>query len=252
MKIENLTSGCNTTASVLASQARYEGPTPFTRSRLLFAIIAIIFVSGCATTPKREAPPEVKRIPGALYHTVRRGETLWGISREYGVDLQGLIKANTVLYTGTIETGQVLLIPRSEAMPKAATVTKFVPGESFAWPVRGMLITPYGALTDKIISKGVDIKAADGAGVRAARSGKVIYSDQFLKGFGKTIILDHGDNYQTVYAYNSDILVSVGQEVAQNTVIARVGRTGRAKGPMLHFEIRRDGEPQNPLYYLPR
>ena len=251
MKIENIERGCNTTASVLASQARYEGPTPFTRSRLILAILAIIFISGCATTPKREMPPEVKRIPGALYHTVRRGETLWGISREYGVDLQNLIKANTVLYTGTVEIGQVLLIPRSGAALKESPA-KFVPGESFIWPVRGMLITPYGALTDKIISKGIDIKAADGAGIRAARSGKVVYSDGFLKGYGKTVILDHGDHYQTVYTYNSDIVVSVGQEVAQNTVIARVGRTGRAKGPMLHFEIRRDGEPQNPLYYLPR
>ena len=243
--------GCNTTASVLASQARYEGPTPFTRSRLILAVLAVIFISGCATAPKREMIPEVKRIPGALYHTVRRGETLWGISREYGVDLQSLIKANTILYTGTVETGQVLLIPRSGALPKE-TVTRAVPGESFTWPVRGMLITSYGALTDKIMSKGIDIKAADGAGVRASRSGKVVYTDQLLKGFGKTVIIDHGDNYQTVYSYNSDIVVSVGQQIAQNTVIARVGRTGRAKGPMLHFEIRRDGEPQNPLYYLPR
>ena len=120
------------------------------------------------------------------------------------------------------------------------------------WPVRGTLITPFGAVADKIISKGIDIKAPEGAGVRASRSGKVVYRDQYLKGFGKTVILDHGDNYETVYSYNSDILVNVGDQVAQNTVIAKVGRTGRAKEATLHFEIRRDGEPQNPFYYLPR
>ena len=123
-----------------------------------------------------------------------------------------------------------------------------VPGESFAWPVRGALVTSFGAITDKIISKGIDIKAPGGAGVRASRSGKVVYRDLYLKGFGKTVILDHGDRYQTVYSYNSDILVNVGDPVKQNMVIAKVGRTGRAKYPALHFEIRRDGEPQNPFY----
>ena len=96
------------------------------------------------------------------------------------------------------------------------------------------------------------VKSSFSFGVRASRSGKVVYRDQFMKGFGKTVILDHGDNYQTVYSYNSDILVNVGDQVAQNSVIAKVGRTGRAKDPTLHFEIRRDGEPQNPFFYLPR
>jgi len=67
---------------------------------------------------------------------------------------------------------------------------------------------------------------------------------------GKTVILDHGNNFQTVYSYNSDILVKVGDLVSQNTVIAKVGRTGRARQPSLHFEVRKNGEPQNPIYYL--
>jgi len=214
-------------------------------------ILLLAFLSGCATVPKRETPVETRKVPGALYHTVRHGDTLWSISRRYGVHLQSLIKANPILYTnGVIENGQALLIPRSGALPEAEA-SRNVPGELFIWPVRGALTVPYGAMTENVLNKGIDIKAADGAGVRAARSGKVVYCDQFLKGFGKTVILDHGDNYQTVYSYNSDILVKVGEQVAQNTVIAKVGRTGRARTPMLHFEIRRDGEPQNPAYYLP-
>ncbi|MDD5136431.1 MAG: LysM peptidoglycan-binding domain-containing M23 family metallopeptidase [Candidatus Omnitrophica bacterium] len=221
--------------------------------RFLLALLVLTFLSGCATVPKKEMPPEpAKRVPGGLYHTVSRGETLWGISRTYGVTLQSLIKANPILYTnGIIENGQVLLIPRSGAVAPVTTV-RAVPGELFSWPIRGQLIAPYGAVKNKVVNKGIDIKAAEGAGVRASRSGKVVYCDQFLKGFGKTVIIDHGDNYQTVYSYNSDILVNVGEQVAQNTVIAKVGRTGRATMPALHFEIRRDGEPQNPAYYLPR
>ncbi|MDD3905092.1 MAG: LysM peptidoglycan-binding domain-containing M23 family metallopeptidase [Candidatus Omnitrophica bacterium] len=190
-------------------------------------------------------------MPGALYHTVRRGETLWSISRNYGVDLQALIRVNSVLYTGTIESGQVLLIPRSQTISPVEVSNYAVPGQSFIWPLRGALATSFGATVDSVTSKGVDIKAPQGAGVRASRSGRVVYCDQFLKGLGKTVILDHGDGYQTVYAYNSDILVKIGDQVAQNMVIAKVGNTGRAKGAMLHFEIRRDGEPQNPFYYLP-
>jgi len=215
-------------------------------------ILMASMLPGCATAPKKEVAVEKVRIPGALYHTVRRGETLWSISRKYGVDLRNLIKVNSVLYTGTIENGQVLLIPRANNAVSSAPAVRAVPGESFTWPVRGALISPYGATTDKIINKGIDIKASPGTGVKASRSGRVVYSDHFLKGFGKTVIIDHGDSYQTVYSYNSDILVNVGDQVAQNTVIAKVGKTGRAKTPTLHFEIRRDGEPQNPLYYLPR
>ena len=127
-----------------------------------------------------------------------------------------------------------------------------VAGESFTWPVRGTIVAPFGAQVDKVINKGIDIGAREGMNVKASRSGKVVYSDSQLKGFGKTLIIDHGDDYQTVYSYNSDILVNVGDRVNRNDVIARVGRTGRAKESSLHFEIRKGGEPQNPLYYLSR
>ncbi len=235
----------------LGTTVRFRSPAP----QILLVVAVLTFLAGCATAPKLERPAERPRIPGALYHTVRRGETLWSISRAYGVDLQSLIKANSILYTGTIENGQTLLIPREARSinPVAQTeAVHVVPGESFTWPIRGIIISPFGAITDNIVNKGIDIKAPAGAGVRASRSGRVVYSDHFLKGFGKTVIIDHGDSYQTVYSYNSEILVNVSDQVARNTVIARAGRTGRAKTPTLHFEIRKDGEPQNPFYYLPR
>lgn len=120
----------------------------------------------------------------------------------------------------------------------------------FTWPVRGEVISPFGSKVGRVVNKGIDIQAGEGADVRAAKAGRVVYCDSHLKGFGKTVILDHGDKYQTVYAYNSDILVKVGDAVERNSVIAKAGRTGRARESMLHFEIRKDGEPQNPFYYL--
>ena len=121
--------------------------------------------------------------------------------------------------------------------------------ELFSWPVKGYIITPFG-VNGRSCSKGIDIKAGEGALVMAARSGRVVYCDPHMKGLGNTVIIDHGNGLQTVYAYNSEILVSVGDSVEQGSVIAKSGSTGRAKEPSLHFEVRKNGEPQNPVYYL--
>ena len=123
--------------------------------------------------------------------------------------------------------------------------------DSFIWPVKGYLLSPFGAKVDRVINKGIDIRAEEGSSVRAARAGRVVYCDSRLKGFGKTVILDHGDGFQTVYSYNSEILVNVGDTVNRNDVIAKAGMTGRAKEPCLHFEIRKNSRPQDPERYLP-
>ena len=120
----------------------------------------------------------------------------------------------------------------------------------FSWPVKGYIISPYGAKIDRVVNKGIDIRAQEGSNVRAAKAGKVVYCNPYLRGFGKTVIIDHGNGIQTVYSYNSDMFVRVGDMVQQGSVIAKVGRSGRAKEPCLHFEVRKAGEPQNPFYYL--
>ena len=127
----------------------------------------------------------------------------------------------------------------------------FISQTSFIWPVTGTVISSFGSKIDYIKNKGIDIQAPRGSDVRAARAGRVVFRDDKLKGFGKTLILDHGDSMQTVYAYNSQILVSVGDAVKQNEVIAKVGDTGRAKAASLHFEVRKNGRPDNPINYLP-
>jgi len=139
---------------------------------------------------------------------------------------------------------------RSVSYQSAKSSVQWNANEKFIWPVNGTVISTFGIQVDKLKNKGIDIKAEDGGRVLASKSGRVVFCDDQLKGFGKTVILDHGGNYQTVYAYNSDILVNVGDFVSQKAVIALTGKTGRAKEPCLHFEIRKDGEPQNPFHYL--
>ena len=102
-----------------------------------------------------------------------------------------------------------------------------------------------------IKQKGINIRGRQGEKVIAARSGRVSFCSDYVKGYGKLIIIDHSDKFQTIYAHNSRNLVKQGDEVKQGTVIAKVGSTGRVSTPQLHFEIRKDSCPTNPFYYLP-
>lgn len=259
--MKDIIRGCNTTASVPASQAGYEGSTPFTRSKpaerpshcmkLVAAITLLLALAGCKTTAVAPYKADMVNISG-VYHYVRSGETLWGISKQYGVDINALIKANNLEDAcGDIARGQKLLIPGATQREYTPEKTNFI-SQAFIWPLKGTVISCFGEKLDRAKNKGMDIRAQEGSPVRASKAGKVVFCDEWLKGFGKTVILDHGDNFQTVYAYNSAILVNPGDLVEQNTVIAKVGRGGRAKEPSLHFEVRRDGKPQNPFYYLSR
>jgi murein DD-endopeptidase MepM/ murein hydrolase activator NlpD len=237
-------------------------------------------LAGCGTSRSSRSASNMSEIqnirmsmPGAALHTVRPGETLWRISKMYGVDVDELVRVNSLQDKSSVDAGQVLVIPRSVSVSIPAHPVAVSPGsspnsqaaplsrpassniyarDSFIWPLKGPVISGFGAKTDQARNKGIDIQSYEGKDIRASRRGTVVFCDDQLKGFGKTVILDHGDNYQTVYAYNSEILVKVGDAVPQNTVIAKVGRTGRAKEPCLHFEIRKDGEPRDPFYYLPR
>lgn len=140
--------------------------------------------------------------------------------------------------------------PNVNYQPVPAQTISIPPQISFIWPVKGNVISSFGDRSDDFRNKGIDIKAPAGDVVKAAADGKVVYSDTKMRGFGITIILDHGNNIQTVYSYNSEIFVKLGDKVKKGDVIARVGSSGRAKEPCLHFEIRKDGEPVNPMAYL--
>jgi murein DD-endopeptidase MepM/ murein hydrolase activator NlpD len=97
---------------------------------------------------------------------------------------------------------------------------------------------------------GVDIVAEAGTAVRAADDGAVIFAGR-LRGYGNAVIIGHSGGYVTVYGHNQRNLVRDGDAVARGQVIAELGSTGRTTGPNLHFEVRYQGQPRNPLAYLP-
>ncbi len=119
----------------------------------------------------------------------------------------------------------------------------------FAQPVSGTLTSSYGARWGRS-HKGIDIGASTGTPVYASDNGTVVYSQYNDGGYGYLVQIDHGNGYVTYYGHCSELLVNAGDVVAKGDLIAKVGSTGRSTGPHLHFEVRKDGEAQNPTNYL--
>lgn len=123
------------------------------------------------------------------------------------------------------------------------------------WPLHGEITSPYGWRTHPIFGtaryhSGIDIGADYGDPVAAANSGVVIYAD-WMGGYGNAVIIDHGGSISTLYGHNSQLLVSEGQQVYKGQTIAYAGSTGYSTGPHVHFEVRENGSPVDPMGYLP-
>ena len=118
---------------------------------------------------------------------------------------------------------------------------------NWAWPVKGQILQRYEPKKGK---KGIDIGAGQGTLIKAAETGKVVYSGQGLIGYGLLLIIKHNETFLSAYAHNQSLLVNEGQMVKKGQAIARLGNTGTDRNK-LHFEIRKNGHPVNPLSYLP-
>lgn len=126
---------------------------------------------------------------------------------------------------------------------------------ALVWPLAGGITSPFGWRVHPIFGTqkfhtGIDIAADTGDPVVAADSGVVIHADWY-GGYGKVVIVDHGNGLQTLYAHNSELVVYNGQAVRKGQTISRAGSTGYSTGPHLHFEVRRNGTPTDPTGYLP-
>ncbi|MGE3063517.1 MAG: murein hydrolase activator EnvC [bacterium] len=122
------------------------------------------------------------------------------------------------------------------------------------WPASGKIISGFGTVRHpkyqtKTLNNGIDILVSIGDPIFAVYDGDVIYADKFL-GYGNVIMIDHGNGYYTLYSHLSSIDVVINQPVLMGEVIGKGGDTGSLSGPMLHFEVRKDGKPLNPTNYL--
>jgi murein DD-endopeptidase MepM/ murein hydrolase activator NlpD len=218
---------------------------------------------------------------------VQEGETLYRIARQYGVDLDELMDLNQISDPRTLAVGRELALPprresaggtptraasaqvqapasgaprdssaggvsREAPTSPAASVRSAPSGDapSFIWPVKGVVYSRFGA-RGASRHDGIDIAAPEGTPILAAAEGEVIYSG-VQRGYGNLVILRHVGGLVTIYAHNRENLVREGDRVGKGQTIGKVGRTGRATGPHVHFEVRRGTKPIDPQTVLPR
>jgi len=212
---------------------------------------------------------------------VRRGETLYRIATNNGISVLDLAVWNGIAPPYTIYPGQRLKLypgggrravagsgtraaisrppisrsptagPPHSVVGQPAPVTTTTPVDSsvsWRWPAEGQLITRYVA--GEPTKQGIDIAGQGGAPVHAAGTGVIVYSGSGLVGYGELIIIKHDDAWLSAYGHNRERLVNEGQRVSAGEQIALMGRSGAARD-MLHFEIRYNGKPVDPLRYLP-
>ena len=235
-------------------------------------------LAGCANVARETPPPPAaKASANERVHVVRAGETLYKIAWQHGVDQRDLVRWNGLRDPDVIRVGQRLRLtpppntrasssapapasgstnrPPQAAAPRAAPraapappAVPVLPPPAWAWPADGAVVTRFG--TGEGIATGVGIGGRVGQPVRAAAAGRIVYAGSGLVGYGQLVIIKHNETYLTAYGYNSELLVTQGQEVARGQTIASMG-LGPERQPRLHFEIRRNGVPVDPLQYFP-
>ena len=136
--------------------------------------------------------------------------------------------------------------PATRPAPKPSTAPAAT-APRWSWPTEGKVVARFGA--DGTIGSGVSIGGREGQAVRAAAAGRVVYAGGGLIGYGQLVIIKHGETFLSAYGYNSQLLVTQGQEVARGATIALMG-LGPERQPRLHFEIRRNGVPVDPLLFV--
>ena len=251
------------------------------RAAMAVLLLFAFWTSGCTTKPRQapviERQSDSRRVDAQkrvrspdwrpAEYQVKRGDTLYSIALEHGLDYRELAEWNRLENPHHILAGQTLSLRSRLPQPPESPVARPLPVEpveghkpsttpatadedenvEWIWPAAGRILAGF---VENSGNKGLDLAGQSGETVAASAAGRVVYSGQGLRGYGKLIIIKHNKTYLSAYAHNSQILVREGQVVAKGQKIAEMGSsdTDRVK---LHFEIRRFGRPVDPLKYLP-
>ncbi|SDE23535.1 peptidoglycan DD-metalloendopeptidase family protein [Sporomusa acidovorans] len=183
---------------------------------------------------------------GAI-HQVSTGDTLWDIAHTYGVQIESIKTANAK-DSDQVAAGEKLFIPGAR-WARVDTAVARGSASRFIWPTKGEISSPFGWRWGRL-HEGVDIANDIGTYVMSARAGQVIWAG-WRGGYGYAVMIDHGGGYVSLYGHLSDFYVERGQFVRAGQRIASMGNTGNSTGPHLHFEIQKDGQPVDPMGYLP-
>jgi lipoprotein NlpD len=240
-------------------------------------VIAALLLASCASTDNPST-----RTQGPGWYTVKRSDTLYSIAWRYGLDYHQLARWNQINPSDPIYPGQRLrlLKPHGQdtpavsagASPKPSSASATVASSSksdskgnttsasagasvampnpgkWIWPTQGKPLNTF--LASQLDRRGIDIAGKQGQPVIAVADGKVVYSGNGLAGYGNLIIIKHSETYLSAYAYCQERLVEEGMAVEAGKLVARMGQKDNVA--MLHFEIRRNGKPVDPMKYLPK
>lgn len=231
--------------------------------QLLCMLCVVLSLSACGTaqrgsesTTGRTASSTSRSAAGV--HIVRAGETLYSIARRYGLSVKQLAAWNNLGDGTLIRVNQRLRLSppggaASSDKTQQASQPPVEPPPRWQWPVSGAVLSRYGE--SPLTASGIQIGGRVGDPIRAAAGGQVVYSGSGLIGYGELLIIKHSDNWLTAYGYNQVRMVAEGERVASGQQIARMGEGpipgGTSRRAMLHFEIRRIGQPIDPLRLLP-
>lgn len=243
------------------------------RLAVAVAMTLTLALAGCSSTPPpvEESPVVTGKQPEQKparpeSHIVARGETLYSIAFSYGLDYQQLAVLNGIREPFTIYPGQKLRLskvtpavvkkpvtpvakPAASQTPAGVGPNGMGQGRGWLWPVKGRVLSRFNA--ESVGPKGIALAGSNGDTVHAARGGRVVYTGNSLVGYGQLVIIKHDDIYLSAYAHNSKLLVKEGEQVGAGQAIAEMGSSGTDR-TQLHFEVRRNGDPIDPLQVLPR
>jgi len=250
--------------------------------KLSVSIIVVWIISGCVNNPSFQplegVTPETVSLPSTSsaittkFHVVSKGETLYSIALLYDLDYRLLASENNVNQQYKIVPGQRLKldVTKPQAMPSSVTSQTLVKTNTdnaisretteshtfkksliqLNWPVDKTIVRTSGVIVPQL--KGIDIRSQIGDSVLAAADGEIVFAGSGLRGYGNLIIIQHTDDILTAYAYTKEIFVKEKQIVQAGDRIATVGTKGSIKDAALHFEVRKNGKPLDPLAYLPK
>lgn len=189
--------------------------------------------------------------PLGAVHIVAPGETMAGLAQSYEMNLVDIMAVNQDKNPLALEIGDCLIIPPASKEEESAGITPSrgakLPG-NLAWPITGTISSHYGNRKSGF-HHGLDIANETGTPIRAAEAGKVSFAGS-RPVYGRTVIIDHPDGKQTLYAHAQSICVAKGDKVDRGECIAYVGVSGVTTGPHLHFEVRVNNKTRDPLIYL--
>jgi lipoprotein NlpD len=183
-------------------------------------------------------------VEGPQLYVVRPQDTLYSVAWRYDLDFRDLARWNNIGPDFRISVGQVLMLTPQVGAPRPLPEPQANAGSArWVWP------TDRVGAARRVPGGGILISGRLGQDVRAATTGRVVYTGSGLRGYGNLIIIKHAENLLSAYAHNREILVHDGQEVATGQVIAHMGE-GTHQSPILYFEIRKNGRPLDPLPFL--